>query len=115
MKVKIENVAQQIGQKIRQQRKRLNIKQYELAGFLRLTPQQLSKYELGISNIPACRLLEICRYLSVPSSVFYEDLDQGLSLATTRPLHLNFNTLNGQEVEIEVLKVQGTVSKVKVL
>ncbi len=64
-----------IGQQLKKRRLFLNIKQYGLAKMLDITPQQLSKYEKGIDRMPASRLYQLCKILSVTPNFFFEGLD----------------------------------------
>ncbi|WP_051908695.1 helix-turn-helix domain-containing protein [Candidatus Odyssella acanthamoebae] len=64
-----------IGRQLKKRRLFLNIKQYGLAKLMDITPQQLSKYEKGIDRIPASRLYQLCKILSVTPNFFFEGLD----------------------------------------
>ncbi|WP_052046219.1 helix-turn-helix domain-containing protein [Candidatus Paracaedibacter symbiosus] len=59
-----------IGKKLKQRRRLLGLKQYELAKMLGVTSQQIHKYEKGFDRISASRLLEIGKALSVPTCFF---------------------------------------------
>ena len=48
-----------VGKRLKEFRKSKNIKQYELADRLNLTPQQISNYEIGTNQIPFDVLVKI--------------------------------------------------------
>lgn len=64
-----------VGQRVRLRRKQLELSQERLAAALRLTFQQVQKYERGANRISASKLYEIARELKVPVGFFYEGLD----------------------------------------
>lgn len=61
-----------IGERIRDQRKRIGFSQKELASRLDIVFQQLQKHENGTSRVPASRLYEIARALNTPISDFFD-------------------------------------------
>ncbi|MGY2812036.1 helix-turn-helix domain-containing protein [Bradyrhizobium sp. USDA 4506] len=61
-----------IGERIRNQRKRVGFSQKELASRLDIVFQQLQKHENGTSRVPASRLYEIARALNAPISHFFD-------------------------------------------
>lgn len=61
-----------IGERIRDQRKRIGFSQKELASRLDIVFQQLQKHENGTSRVPASRLYEIARALNTPISHFFD-------------------------------------------
>ncbi|MGY2986156.1 helix-turn-helix domain-containing protein [Bradyrhizobium sp. USDA 4508] len=61
-----------IGERIRNERKRIGLSQKELAGRLDIVFQQLQKHENGTSRVPASRLYEIARALNTPISHFFD-------------------------------------------
>src|SRR4051812_22228776 len=66
---------QHIGERIRLRRTLLGLSQAELGKALRLSFQQMQKYERGASAIGAGQLCGIARALDVPVSFFYDGLD----------------------------------------
>lgn len=64
MKAKIEKSAAQIGQNIRSLRKKKSINQTELAKLLCVSPQAVSKWELGLSAPDAYKLPELAKTLN---------------------------------------------------
>jgi len=69
-----------VGNKLRERRNFLRISQEKLGKELGLTFQQIQKYEKGINRIGASRLYEISQLLSVPTSFFFEEIPENLSL-----------------------------------
>ncbi|CDO47395.1 helix-turn-helix domain-containing protein [Bartonella henselae] len=63
-----------VGKKIRFRRKMLKMSQKTLADHLKVSPQQIQKYETGLNRVSAGRLKEIADILSVPIAFFYADL-----------------------------------------
>jgi len=63
-----------VGARIRMRRKMLNISQEHLADTLKLTFQQVQKYERGANRVSASKLYEIARTLQSPVSFFFEGL-----------------------------------------
>jgi transcriptional regulator with XRE-family HTH domain len=58
----------QVGQRIREIRRRRGISQDQLARRVSLTFQQVQKYELGTNRVSASRLVHIASALGVPAS-----------------------------------------------
>jgi transcriptional regulator with XRE-family HTH domain len=61
-----------VGGRVRMRRKFLGISQSELAEQIKLTFQQVQKYERGSNRISASKLFEISRVLKVPVAYFFE-------------------------------------------
>ncbi|MGC2225137.1 MAG: helix-turn-helix transcriptional regulator, partial [Methylocella sp.] len=55
----------ELGQRIREELERQGLTQEKLANVIRVTKQQLSKYEACIDEISAIRLGKLARYLQV--------------------------------------------------
>lgn len=62
-----------VGLRIRMARLAMGMSQETLADGLRLTFQQVQKYEKGLNRVGAGRLTDIARILGVPVSYFFED------------------------------------------
>jgi transcriptional regulator with XRE-family HTH domain len=63
-----------VGSRLRMRRLMLDMSQSEIADALRLTFQQVQKYEKGTNRISASRLQSLCAILNVPISFFFEGL-----------------------------------------
>src|SRR5436305_1057993 len=70
-----------VGCRIRMRRRFLGISQQALAAQLRITFQQVQKYERGANRVSASKLYEIARALSTPVSYFFEGLSEPLTEA----------------------------------
>lgn len=65
-----------IGLKVRLRRLSLGISQMELAERLKISHQQVQKYENGINRISAGRLCEISDALEINVAYFFEDIQE---------------------------------------
>ena len=63
-----------VGSRVRLRRMLLGMSQEKLGEHLRLTFQQIQKYEKGINRIGASRLFDLSKVLGVPVQFFYEEL-----------------------------------------
>ena len=63
-----------VGSRVRLRRTLLGMSQEKLADAVRLTFQQIQKYERGINRIGASRLYQFSRILDVPVSFFFESM-----------------------------------------
>ena len=61
-----------VGKRVRMRRLMLGMSQTELGDALRLTFQQVQKYEKGTNRIGAGRLARISEFLHVPLNFFFE-------------------------------------------
>jgi transcriptional regulator with XRE-family HTH domain len=69
------NVDRHVGAMIRAKRKAKGMAQAELAGALRVSFQQVQKYERGANRISSSKLFEIAQKLDTPLSSFFQGLD----------------------------------------
>jgi transcriptional regulator with XRE-family HTH domain len=67
-------IDQQVGERIRMRRAELGLTQEQLAQALKVSYQQVQKYETGANRISAGRIYEIARKLDVDISYFFEAL-----------------------------------------
>lgn len=65
----------EVGKRIRVYRQQAGLSQTELGDALKLTFQQVQKYEKGINRVAPSRLEVIARVCGVPVSVFMPSLD----------------------------------------
>lgn len=61
-----------VGSRVRMRRMMLGMSQEKLGDALKLTFQQVQKYEKGTNRIGASRLQQIAHFLQVPVSFFFE-------------------------------------------
>lgn len=84
----------EIGKRIRALRLERGLSQTDLADSLKLTFQQVQKYEKGVNRVSATRLLEIAENLNIPIMFFYgattrtdtpdtDSVEAGLEFMTT--------------------------------
>jgi transcriptional regulator with XRE-family HTH domain len=66
-----------VGARLRMRRIMLKMSQSDIANALRLTFQQVQKYENGANRLSASRLQHLCKILSVPVSFFFDEALQG--------------------------------------
>ena len=74
----------QVGQRIREQRRRSGMRQVDLAEALDINFQQIQKYETGTNRVSASKLWSISEKLNVPISYFFDGLE-GKSIPTHHP------------------------------
>lgn len=65
-----------VGRKLKQIRTMRRLSQTDVAKELNLSFQQIQKYEIGSNRIAASRLYDLARILDVPTSYFFEGLDE---------------------------------------
>lgn len=64
-----------VGQRIRFRRRELKLTQQKLSELLKLTFQQVQKYEKGVNRVAAGRLFEIASAMGVPITYFFEGIE----------------------------------------
>jgi transcriptional regulator with XRE-family HTH domain len=64
----------QVGQKIRARRVEVGLTQQQLARILKLSYQQVQKYETGANRVSAGRLYEMANKLGVDVAYFFKDV-----------------------------------------
>lgn len=62
-----------VGQQIRRRRATLGMSQEQLAEVLKISFQQVQKYERGVNRVGASRLHDLMRALDVPIAYFFDD------------------------------------------
>ncbi len=72
-----------VGARVRLRRTLLGMSQEKLGDALRLTFQQVQKYERGANRISASRLFDLSRVLDVPVSFFFDDMSEATTAAVT--------------------------------
>ena len=76
-----KRVDEYVGRRIRLRRTLLGLTQEDLATELKISYQQVQKYETGSNRVSAGRLYEICRMLDVPVGYLFEDFEEQSELA----------------------------------
>ena len=72
---KENNLDKHIGKKIRNRRVQLRFTQTRVGNALKVSFQQIQKYEKGINGVSALRILQLSNFLKVPINYFFEDFD----------------------------------------
>ncbi|MEP4191887.1 MAG: helix-turn-helix transcriptional regulator, partial [Sneathiella sp.] len=76
-----EKVGTHVGQRIRERRVQLGLKQAQIAATLEISYQQFQKYETGMKRVSAGRLFEIAQALHCPVAWFFEDYATDITLS----------------------------------
>lgn len=66
-----------VGERLRERRSLMGYTQESLANHLKLSHQQVQKYETGANRISAGRLYELAKTLGVNVSFFFDGFDEG--------------------------------------
>ena len=77
-----------VGKRVRERRDSLGMSQADLGEYLRLTFQQIQKYERGVNRISASKLWALSHFFEVPVEWFFEGLGEagkGQEDMMTRP------------------------------
>lgn len=83
---KAPNIAdKEVGRRLRVLRREKRLTQPQLAQQVRITSQQLQKYESGINRITVGKLVEIASALKVEMNVFFDFLSIGNDNEATTP------------------------------
>ena len=110
-----------VGQRVRARRLMMGRSREWLAEVVGVAPQQIWKYENGISSIRASRIVQIAKALNVTVSFLFEGVERksASSLASldllSDPLSvkllLNFNNIDDNELRMAVLQLAQTLAK----
>ena len=92
--------SREIGERMRELRKRRGLTQEQLAEIVDVTFQQIQKYENGSNRLNADKLQTIAQALSVPVSAFFDDDkgDERLLSEQERKLVDGFRSLSSSDV-----------------
>ena len=71
----IDRIDAHIGARIRARRRRLGLSQADVAASIGVQPQQVQKYETGVSRVTASRIYLIGQCLGVPAGHFFDGMD----------------------------------------
>ena len=75
-----------VGRRIRLRRTLLGMSQERLAEAIRLTFQQVQKYEKGANRVSSSRLYDLAGILDVPLAYFFDEMSAGVSAQTPSAL-----------------------------
>lgn len=89
-----------VGHKLKQLRVLRGMTQTEVAQGLEISFQQVQKYELGRNRISASKLFEISRILKVPTSYFFDGLE-------------NEEPIENADLDQEATKIASMLTRIK--
>ena len=73
---KENNLDKHIGKKIRNRRVQLRFTQTRVGNALKVSFQQIQKYEKGTNGVSSNRLMQLSQFLKVPIIYFFEDFKE---------------------------------------
>lgn len=85
----------QVGEKIRARRVEVGMTQQQLAKILKLSYQQVQKYETGANRVSAGRLFEMAEKLDVDVGFFFADV-----VPTREPIEAKHGGRNRQAIDL---------------
>ena len=91
-----ENFNKHLGTKLKLRRLALGLTQTKVAKAIRVTFQQIQKYEKGTNGVSSIRLLQLSNYLKVPINYFFEDYSDyliNIQKSEEHPVNINYNFL----------------------
>jgi transcriptional regulator with XRE-family HTH domain len=135
-KSKVDSIDVQIGNRLKLRRSRLGITQQDLANLLKISFQQVPKYEKGTNRLGPKRLLEVSLALNVPINYFFQDIESyqdreeresnyyGLAEEPTQEdlsikedeinnLINHFHTISNSEIRQQILNLVITLSEIE--
>lgn len=86
-KPRANSLDEHIGRKLREVRILAGMSQQELGAYLKLSFQQVQKYERGVNRISAGTLYELSRIFSVPMKEFIEGYHGDENSSACLPMH----------------------------
>ena len=91
--------SKEIGERVREFRKRRGLTQEQLAVMVDVTFQQIQKYENGNTRMNTDKLQAVAQALSVPVSAFFDDDKKDERLLSSQELKLveGFRSLSSQD------------------
>lgn len=117
-----DELAAEIGKRLRMRRLMLGMSQQTLANGIGVTFQQVQKYENGTNRVSASRMQQIARVLQIPVASLYEDIELNAPApATTVDLEAVLSTKDGVALIAAFAKLkdskvrQGLVNLVRTL
>lgn len=106
----IEQIDRHIGAKIQELRLAHGMSRQTLGDKIKVTHQQLQKYEIGTNRVSAGRLALIAKYLDTSVTHFYEGLDTSLNTSES-DIDLNQNQRMCIEVSRNFMKIKNSDHK----
>ncbi|KQS95366.1 helix-turn-helix transcriptional regulator [Rhizobium sp. Leaf386] len=112
-----------VGANIRQLRQRIGMSQEKLAEHLKITFQQVQKYEKGTNRVSASRLVEIARVFNVTVSALFEGAAEANAGETpalpaissdAQKLAMDFETITDANVRLSIRGLVKSLSRQQV-
>ena len=72
----LSDVDHYVRKRIRERRRKLGMTQAKLGNALKISYQQVQKYEIGLNRVAASRLWDIARILEVDVAYFFEGIQK---------------------------------------
>jgi transcriptional regulator with XRE-family HTH domain len=91
-----ENFNKHLGNKLKLRRLALGLTQTKVAKAIKVTFQQIQKYEKGTNGVSSIRLLQLANYLKVSVNYFFEDFSEyliNLEKSQENNITINYNFL----------------------
>ena len=101
--VEFDEINNDIGENIKQLRIGKGMSRRELGDVIKVSHQQLYKYELGTNKLSACKLPAIAKALGVPVSSFYIEQEQQEREGDRLRLEINRKVLNTPYDKLEAV------------
>ncbi len=112
-----------VGANIRQLRQRIGMSQEKLAEHLKITFQQVQKYEKGTNRVSASRLVEIARVFNVTVSALFEGAAEANAgeipalpamSSEAQKLAMDFETITDANVRLSIRSLVKSLSRQQV-
>ncbi len=112
-----------VGANIRQLRQRIGMSQEKLAEHLKITFQQVQKYEKGTNRVSASRLVEIARVFNVTVSALFEGAAEANAgeipalpamSSEAQKLAMDFETITDANVRLSIRGLVKSLSRQQV-
>jgi transcriptional regulator with XRE-family HTH domain len=99
--------SKEIGERLRELRKRRGMTQEQLAEIVDITSQQIQKYENGSTRMNTDKLQSVAQALTVPISAFFDEDNHDVRLLSAQEMNLihSFRALPSSEVRAFVINV----------
>jgi len=94
---------EEIGDRLREFRKRRSLTQEQLAERIGVTFQQIQQYENGSSRLNSDRLQQIAVALEIPIGSLFDDRDERALTDDEMKLVMGFRSLNSDEIRAFIL------------
>jgi len=110
---KNNNINYHIGQAIRSNRKAREFTLTQLAEKLRISYQQLQKYEMGTNRVTADKIYEISRILNIDILSFYPGKEENSSMVDENKIKIgeNYMLINDDKLQKSLVELTVRIAK----